>query len=272
MSNIAESQLPQQFRAIIDAQVELYGRIRTITNQNYVPEPLYIPLDDKEHWLRIPDVICVYIDMKNSTGLCANADDSLVAKAYQLFTQTAVELLNEFGAAYIDVRGDGAFGLFDRDKPYHAVAAAITFRTFAEKDFTAVVSRDAGVEVGTHIGIDQRTLLVHRIGFRRAGGRTDRQNEVWAGKPVNMAAKLGSVSVDGEILVSDRFFAVISDDLVRLSCGCPGGTKKELWSDRDLSGDNRFDFDVAHSLKTKWCPEHGEQYCTDILALDGKPA
>lgn len=272
MSNITEEQLPQQFRAIIDAQVKLYGEARTITNQNDIPEPLYIPLDDKKHWLHIPDVICVYIDMKNSTGLCANSSENLVAKAYQLFTQTAVELLNEFGAAYIDVRGDGAFGLFDRDKPYHAIAAAITFRTFAEKDFTAVVSRDAGVEVGTHIGIDQKTLLVRRIGFRRAGGRTDRQNEVWAGKPVNMAAKLSSVSVDGEILVSDRFFAAISDDLVRLSCGCPDGTKKELWSDRDLSGDNRFDFDVAHSLKTKWCPEHGEQYCTDILALDGEPA
>jgi hypothetical protein len=87
-----------------------------------------------------------------------------------------------------------------------------------------------------------------------------------------MAAKLASISADGEILVSDGFFAAIPDDLVQLSCGCPDGTKKELWSNIDLAGDNRFDFDVAHSLKSRWCPIHGEQYCTDILALDGKPA
>lgn len=53
-----------------------------------------------------------------------------------------------------------------------------------------------------------------------------------------------------------------------MSCGCPDGIKKNLWSTFDLSGDSKFDFNTAYLLKSKWCQKHGNEYCEAILALD----
>jgi hypothetical protein len=78
--------------------------------------------------------------------------------------------------------------------------------------------------VGCHLGIDQETALVRKLGLKQYADRTDRQNEVWAGKPVNMAAKLASISEDDELLVSERFFKNIQHELVIKSCGCKEGT------------------------------------------------
>jgi class 3 adenylate cyclase len=124
------------------------------------------------------------------------------------------------------------------------------------------------VEVGSHIGIDARTVLVRKLGLQPRNGRTDRQNEVWAGRPVNMAAKLASLSDHNQILVSDRFYKLLDSDLVLKSCGCPDGERKPLWEPVDLKGDSRFDFATAHLLKSNWCEKHGRQFCEDILALE----
>src|SRR5437588_697847 len=126
--------------------------------------------------------------------------------------------------------------------------------------------------IGSHMGIDQKTVLVKKVGLKMVGERTDRQNEVWAGKPVNMAAKLASIADDNEMLVSDRFFRSLKkDDRIHLSCGCikgvPGGPKTELWTARDVT-DPRFDFKAAYCLKTIWCQRHGREFCEGILTLD----
>ena len=57
-------------------------------------------------------------------------------------------------------------------------------------------------ELTAGIGVDIGTLLVRRLGLRNT-----KQKEVWAGKPVNMAAKLSSHTDSNQIMVSDRVFA-----------------------------------------------------------------
>lgn len=265
---IGENQVPERFKAVIDQQLEIYGQSRSITNRNTIPPTPQIPIEDQRLWLKIPDVICVYVDMKSSTRLSASHHEKGTAGAYQLFTGTAVRLFDAFDAPYIDVRGDGAFALFNSDQPYRAVAAAITFKTFAHEIFYPTIKNITGVDVGSHIGIDQKTVLVKKIGLKRYEDRSDRQNEVWAGKPINMAAKLASVSFHNEILVSDRFFQNIDNDLIRLSCGCPGGVSAPLWSEVRCDEDDRFDFDTAYKITSNWCKEHGREYCDHILRLD----
>ena len=267
---IAETQLPEEYRQIVQQQLDIYRKGRSITVVNSIPEPDDIPLDNQKHWLRIPDVICVFVDMLGSTRLSAETHDKSTAGAYQLFTGTAVRLLDAFDAAYIDVRGDGVFALFDSDSPYRALAAAVTHKTFADLVFAPEIKTATKVEVGCHIGIDQRTVLVRRIGLRRRSGRTDRQNEVWAGRPVNMASKLASQTQHDQLLVSDRFYARLKSDLVLKSCGCPSGTRKDLWSRVDVSADPKFDFKTAYLLTSNWCENHGAEYCRSILALDKK--
>ena len=65
--------------------------------------------------------------------------------------------------------------------------------------------------------------LVRKLGLKIVDGRADRQNEVWAGKPINMAAKLARLSRGGIILVSDRFHEQLTGERALMSCGCVGG-------------------------------------------------
>ena len=110
--------------------------------------------------------------------------------------------------------------------------------------------------------------MVRKIGLKRKDGRTDRQNEVWAGKPVNMASKLASKTTNTELFVSDRFYKLITHDMVRYSCGCPENKKNTLWTEVDLTNEDKFDFNKAYKLTSIWCKTHGKQYCEDILKLD----
>jgi class 3 adenylate cyclase len=265
---MGEAQLPKRFRDVIDEQVRVFDQGRSVTVRNTIPDPSDIPLDNQSHWLRIPDAICVYVDMLGSTQLSAETHDKNTAGAYQLYTGSAVRLFHAFEAPYIDVRGDGAFALFDTSQPYRAFAAAVTFKTFARDEFAPRIEKLAGLTVGSHIGVDQRTVLVRRIGLRRAGGRTDRQNEVWAGRPVNMAAKLASLTEHDQLLASARFFSNLKDEHALKTCGCPNNQKVDLWTEMDLTEDKRFDFDKAYSLKSSWCSKHGNEYCEAILSLD----
>lgn len=263
-----ENQFIRSSFEIINDQLSVFNDKTTFTDRNDIPTPETIPLTNPNHWLRIKGVICVYFDMKNSTKLSAADKPIIVANAYNLFTGTAVRILNDFEASYIDVRGDGAFGLFNSFQPHRALAAAVTFKTFAETEFKTQMAKITDVEVGTHIGIDQRLVLVKRLGIKQSGNRSDRQNEVWAGKPVNMASKLATLSEDGELLVSDRFFNHFSNELVLKSCGCPHGEKKDLWTEVDLTNKTWFDFQKAYCLKTHWCEIHGRDFCERILRLD----
>lgn len=265
---INDDQLPKRYRDVIDEQEEIFSEGRSITVHNSIPDTADIPLDNQRLWLRIPDVICVFVDMKGSTQLSADTYDNNTAGAYQLFTSTSVRLFHEFESPYVDVRGDGAFALFNSSQPYRALAAAVTIKTFAEIIFVPKIKELTGLDIGCHIGVDQQTVLVRRIGLRRSGGKTDRQNEVWAGKPVNMASKLASLGENKELLVSDRYFENLDDEHALLTCGCPGGEKVDLWSDVDVSEKSVFDFDIAHRLGSKWCSEHGKEYCEKILSLD----
>ena len=265
---IGTDQMPARYKTVCDDQIAVYDRGRSITVRNSIPDTPQIPIENPKQWLRIPDVICVFVDMLGSTRLSAESHDASTAGAYQLFTGTAVKLFSEFESPYIDVRGDGVFALFDSEQKYRALAAAVTFKTFADEEFVHRIRKATDVQVGCHVGMDQKTVLVRKLGFKRHRGRTDRQNEVWAGKPVNMAAKLAAKTIHNELLVSDRYFKTLKDEHVLMSCGCPEGKRTALWSKTDLSQDARFDFDSAYALKSNWCKTHGQEYCDTIVALD----
>lgn len=271
MADLSVTQVIPAVMEVTRKQLEVFGRTRQITEYTRIPETTQIPIENEIHWLKIKDVTCVFVDMKGSTQLSASVYDKSTAGAYQLFTQTAVEIFHAFQTPYVDVRGDGVFGLFNFDQVYRALATAISFKTFADLVFAEKMEEKFGVKVGCHIGIDRRTVLVRKVGLKRVDGRTDRQNEVWAGKPINMASKLAAAGDAGELLVSDRFYRKITADAARKSCGCPGGEKVSLWTEIDVSDDPKFDFDSAYKLKSRWCSEHGREFCTTMLTLDPKP-
>jgi class 3 adenylate cyclase len=269
---LTDQQLPGFLRAVIDEQVSIFEKPRVVQVRSDVPDTTLIPIENPSSWLRIPDVICVFVDMKGSTQLSATTKDKSTAGVYQLFTGTAVRLFDEVEAPYIDVRGDGVFALFNSDEPHRALAAAVTFQTFASLVFAPKAKELTGLSVAAHIGIDQKTVLVRKLGLKRHADRTDRQNEVWAGKPVNMASKLAAMASGGEMYVSDRFYGRLKHDRARYSCGCVNGVPSEkrtlLWSATSVQDDPKFDFDIAHRLTSFWCATHGKEYCTSLLEAD----
>ena len=258
---------------IIDAADKKYREGVSVEKKLFIPVTDSMPLESNIWW-EIEDVVCVFIDMKNSTKLSAEEKEDVTAKVYQYFTETAVRILNHFGASYIDVRGDGAFGLFDDDKIYHALCAAITFKSIVYHEMKENVKEDE-IEIDCHIGIDINNVLVKRIGIRKVEGQSDKQNEVWAGKPVNMAAKLASKGGADEIYISDRVYKIFKEgnsELVMETCGCPqtveNATKTNIWTAIDLSDQPMFDFDTAYKMKNTWCGQHGRDFCLGIMRLD----
>lgn len=262
---------PEPIQAIIDEETKHFRDSVSITERKTLPDTGIIPLQNPTSWMKIPDVIACFVDMEGSTKLSATTHPNTTAKCYRYFTQTAVKIFHEMDSPYIDVRGDGVFALFDHNKAHTALAAVVSFKTFVSKEFTPrVTEATGGMVIGGHYGIDCRSVLVRKMGLKIVDGRTDRQNEVWAGKPVNMAAKLAGRSSDNKIWVSDRFYKKLKGDRALYSCGCGGqpGSKTLLWSAEDLEGDDRFDFDTAYVLKSDWCNTHGKEYLRDVVKYD----
>ncbi|MEH2332549.1 MAG: hypothetical protein V7K37_26575 [Nostoc sp.] len=263
-----EGKLPLAIEQIIETELGYFNQSVSITSQNQIPDTPQIPIQNPTTWLKIPDVICCFVDMEGSTKLSAGLHDKTTAKAYRFFTETAIRIFHKFGAAYIDIKGDGVFSLFNKSQSYTALAATVSFKTFVYEHFTPKVQKLTEQNVGGHFGIDQKTVLVRRFGLKSYENRTDRQNEVWAGKPINMAAKLASLSTNNRLWVSDRFFSNLKDEQAIYSCGCPNGVNEELWTKEDVSNDSRFDFDNAYSLGSNWCEKHGKSFCSNLVKLD----
>lgn len=268
MVETEQTQYLSEVKGLIDDALDLYADGTTYEARSEIPDTNYIPSSKKpRHWFQINDVICVFADMKHSTQLSAAQHPESTAGIYQLFTGTAVRLLDYFDPPYIDVRGDGAFALFNPGQLYTALAAAVTFKTFVVENFTTKVKDKTGLELGAHIGIDQATVLVHKVGMSPYKNRTDRQNEVWAGKPVNMASKLAAMGEMDELWVSDRYYDKITHEYARKSCDC-NGDKVELWESKSMADEDKYDFETAHVLRSHWCSIHGAEYCDTILKLD----
>jgi class 3 adenylate cyclase len=267
-SALLTGQMPHPLQSIIDEELAISQEAVGVTDRTSIPATTQIPIENPTAWLKIADVIACFVDMEGSTRLSATSHPNSTAKAYRLFTNTAIRVFHEFEAPYIDVKGDGVFALFDRHLPHTALAAVVTFKTIVSRDISPRIKALTKVDVGGHFGIDQRTVLVRKIGLKSYDGRSDRQNEVWAGKPINMAAKLASLSTGGQLLVSDRYFTNLKGDKALNSCGCPNGDRKPLWSKIDVSDDDRFDFGSAFQLTSDWCKTHGLEYCKAIAKYD----
>ena len=231
-------------------------------------------------WFRIPNVTAVFADLNRSTELSANDRPKDAAYAYTYFVRAMAVSLERFSAKYVDIHGDGVFGLFSgQGSMFDATACAITMRTLAETEVAPRFQDDASSDwkLTATIGIDRGTLLVRRLGLRGA-----KLNEVWAGKPLNMAAKLSSQADSNQVIVSDRMFhryeqfSELRRRVLFWTCGCSGsevgagldapiGTTEYLWSKEPTPQDSGFDFLNLHRLKSKWCDIHGAEFCEALL-------
>ena len=264
--------------AAVVAQLNDQARLGVrVENQNEVPET---GPANRGLWLRIPNVTAVFADLKGSTALSSSVSPEVAAIAYTYFNRAMSVILERFSAGYVEIQGDGIFGLFSGKRSmFHAAACAITMRSQVEDIVSVRFKRDASVQwdLKVGVGIDRGTLIVRQLGLRGT-----KLNEVWAGKPVNMAAKLSSVAGPNQVAVSDRMFtgyeaaAKMRQRALIWSCGCGDGNRgaglsaatgqtSRLWVQQDAPKNLGLDFGSVHRRESGWCQRHGTDFCVAIL-------
>ncbi|WP_416669308.1 adenylate/guanylate cyclase domain-containing protein [Egbenema bharatensis] len=260
-----KNQFCKDIPTVISKELQIFREHISINEKSKIFVSPNIPIVNPNRWDKIPGIICCFVDMAGSTALSASVEnDEKLAKIYRLFTETAIRIFNEFDSPYIDVKGDGVFALFNSDQAYTALAATISFKTFVYYYFTPKTMQATRKAVGGHFGIDQGDILVRKFGFKRAANRPDRQNEVWAGQPVNMAAKLSSLSSENQLWMSSRFFEGL--DLEGLDSDFDWEIERKSLKHSGKS----FSFDTAYVLCDNWSELHGRSHCQRLLALNEK--
>ena len=231
-------------------------------------------------WLQIPQATAVFADLKGSTALNATDGPHDAALAYTYFIRAMALILDRFSSKYIDIQGDGIFGLFSgQGSMFQAAACGVTMRTLVEREVAVRFDNDTASDwkLTAGIGIDSGTLLVRRLGLRGT-----KENEVWAGKPVNMAAKLSALADSNQVAVSERVFAQyekaskLRQRALIWSCGCNGetegdgldadlGTTTHLWEKKQIPEGTGLDFGHMYKLSSRWCVIHGSEFCEALV-------
>ncbi|MFL0580887.1 hypothetical protein, partial [Dietzia sp. 179-F 9C3 NHS] len=220
----------------------------------------------RTHWpLTLPEVVAVVCDLKGSTHLGTNKHDKSTARIYKSSVEGAVRIFHDFEANFIDIQGDGGFGLFWGDRAYErALCAAVTIRTFSDDLVQQLEKRwPKAPETGYKVGIHAARTLVKRIGTRKV---VSEQEAVWAGKPVNYAAKCAQAAERHQVIVTqavwERFKA---NDYIAFSCDCNDGPSANLWTDTTVDRLPQDD-QAAVVLKSGWCEKCGPEFCDAIRA------
>lgn len=225
-----------------------------------------IPGQGSAKWLKIPGVVAVVADLKSSTALGTGKHDTSTARAYKAAVEGSVKVLNRFDADFIDIQGDGGFGLFWGERRFErALCAGVTIRTFSDTLVDKLETKwgsAGGPETGFKVGIAVGRVLVKQLGTPR---NPDEQEAVWAGKPVNYATKCAQSADRHEVVLAGSVWDHFQyNEYVAYSCGCAGKPSATLWSDITidrLDDDERF----GRSTVAPWCPNCGPSFCEAIL-------
>ncbi|UJH71808.1 hypothetical protein [Ornithinimicrobium sp. INDO-MA30-4] len=227
-----------------------------------------IPGQGSEKWLKIPRVVAVVADLKNSTQLGTGRHDTSTARAYEAAVEGSVKILNRFGADFIDIQGDGGFGLFWGDRAIaRALCTGVTIRTFSSTLVDKLETKwgaSGGPETGFKVGIAMGRVLVKNLGTPRNQAE---QEAVWAGRPVNYATKCAQAADRHQIVIAGSVWDRIrSNDYLAYSCGCGDDPPSAgLWADKTI---DRLTDDEQYGRMTEagWCENCGTEFCEAIMS------
>lgn len=229
-----------------------------------------LPDAQNESWFRIDELVVVFADLQNSTQLGTGKHAASTAAIYRAATGNAVQVMHEFEANFIQIQGDGAFGLFwGRRALERAMCAGITVKTFSEKALVPKLKSrwDGDPDTGFKVGMGSGRVLVKNVGTPR---NENEQEPIWAGKPVNYAAKAAQQATRHQLIVTGSVWdAIKNNDYLTVSCGhgtSGGSGPSGLWEDVEITK-LTHDTDEAKGrlLKTCWCDSCGPGFAAAIL-------
>lgn len=224
-----------------------------------------LPDSNNKTWFRIDDVVVVFADLRNSTALGTGKHAASTAAIYRAATGNVVSIMNSFDADFIQIQGDGVFAIFWGDLRYErALCAGVTVKTFSEEALVPKLESrwKDDPETGFKVGIASGRTLVKNLGTPR---NESEQEPVWAGKPVNFAAKAAQQAVRHELIVTGSVWDAIRDnDYLTVTCRCSPGPN--LWEDVTIEKLTHDEDEAAgRLLSAKWCTTCRDEFCAAIL-------
>lgn len=238
-----------------------------IEDQDSFPSSLHVHVP---RWKRVFDVVAVVGDMKNSTGLSFREHPKTSAKAYEAITGNMVRILDYYEPNFVDIQGDGVFGLYHGELAHErALCAAISMITFSRLRLMQLLEEHLpGVPpIGIKTGMAVGTITAKRVGIRGT------EEPVWAGKPVNWAVKCAQTADVHELVATKKVFNHFQvNDWVKWSCGCRGGIPNTsnpelLWQTTTVPP---LGNELCFRLESYWCPNCGDEFHEAILEGEKK--
>jgi len=216
-------------------------------------------------WTRMRDVVAVVADMRNSTQLGTGSKAGSTASIYEAGTGGLVKIFDEFDADFIQIQGDGAFALFWGQKRYErSMCTGITVKTHSVELAGQIEAKwPSKPKTGFKVGVASGRVLVKRVGTPRNPAQ---QEPVWAGKPVNYAAKAAQCAARHQLIVTGSVWdRIASNDYLAFSCSC-GEPSGSIWEDFTIERLSEDEPEREGRLLTStWCKVHGEDYCNAVL-------
>ena len=238
-----------------------------ILNKDTIPSEEQFKIEIQQ-WIKIKDVVCVYIDLASSTKINIQENQKLAAHIFDSYIKSIVKIFKEYQCKYIDIQGDGCFALFDGvDRINRAIVAAATIKTLLSRNtnyFSKFVSNQLNsTNLSLRIGIHQGNILAKKAGIRG-------ENEViWLGDAASIASKICNLKnyennnfKSDTIRISDVVYNNIHNQHLFYSCDC--GEQQKLWDEHTFVP-HFFGISNLYILRANWCEKCGNQFSYNIL-------
>lgn len=231
-----------------------------------VSDALKKPKLEINNWRQINDVIVVFSDLKNSTGISFDKQDKTMTKLLEYLNNPFIEIHDSYGAEFIEIKGDGGIAIYSKEKAIEALLASISIKTFYYKHINKKVKNTYNVDFEVTTGISKGNLKLKLIGKRGLNF------PVWAGETINLSALISKElkrksSPSNYIGITNDIYKEIEnkklDEYLYFCCNC--GEKSNLWKCETIpnKGGKKY-----YYMNNTWCDIHGQEYHNKILKIN----
>jgi adenylate cyclase len=161
-------------------------------------------------------ITCVFCDLRGFTAFAETAAPEELLDVLRGYYETVGRLVTEHEGTLEHFAGDGVMVFFNDPvsiDEHELRATHFALAAQAQFDELARVWRKRGVDLSLGIGIEAGHATAGRIGY---DGRYD---YAAVGPAVNLASRLSSQAEGGQILVGQRVYAAIDEDVPTASVG-----------------------------------------------------
>jgi class 3 adenylate cyclase len=259
--------LKQNFKELNKKIIDITSN-QNIENCSTVEEALKKVKSEVNTWIQIDDVIVVFSDLKNSTGISFDKQGRTMTKLLEYLNQPFVKIHKEFGSEFVEIKGDGGIAIYSKENAINALLASISIKTFYFKYINKKVKETYDVDFEVTTGISKGNLRLKQIGMRGLNF------PVWAGETINLSALISKelkhksqpnnyVGITSDIYDEIKFKKL--NEYLYLSCGCGNNkTKINLWTSETIPGKGGKRY---YYMNNNWCDIHGQEYLDKILEV-----